>query len=97
MASALTTFFQLMTRRYERASTVLTSNKGCEEWDDIFGDDVMAAALMSSLVHQCHLVTIRGSSTSQTPNRREINLSMSTEVYFRIPNTNSKEGVSRWR
>ena len=35
-------FFQLMTRRYEHASTVLTSNKGFEEWGEIFGDDVMA-------------------------------------------------------
>ena len=55
-------FFQLMTRRYERASTVLTSNKGFEEWGDIFGDDVMAAALIDRLVHHCHLVTIRGNS-----------------------------------
>src|SRR5688572_26130615 len=52
----------LMTRRYERASTVLTSNKGFEEWGDIFGDDVMAAALIDRLVHHCHLVTIRGNS-----------------------------------
>jgi DNA replication protein DnaC len=35
-------FFQLMTRRYEHAATVLTSNKGFEDWGDIFGDDVMA-------------------------------------------------------
>ena len=55
-------FFQLMTRRYEHASTVLTSNKGFEEWGDIFGDDVMAAALIDRLVHHCHLVTIRGNS-----------------------------------
>jgi hypothetical protein len=37
-----------MKRRYEHASTVLTSNKGFEEWGDIFGDDVMAAALIES-------------------------------------------------
>jgi len=55
-------FFQLMTRRYEHASTVLTSNKGFEEWGEIFGDDVMAAALIDRLVHHCHLVTIRGNS-----------------------------------
>jgi DNA replication protein DnaC len=55
-------FFQLMTRRYDRASTVLTSNKGFEEWGDIFGDDVMVAALIDRLVHHCHLVTIRGNS-----------------------------------
>lgn len=55
-------FFQLMARRYEQASTVLTSNKGFEEWGDIFGDDVMAAALIDRLVHHCHIVTIRGNS-----------------------------------
>ena len=55
-------FFQLMTRRYEQASTVLTSNKGFEEWGDVFGDDVMAAALIDRLVHHCHIVTIRGNS-----------------------------------
>jgi hypothetical protein len=55
-------FFQLMTRRYEHAATVLTSNKGFEEWGEIFADDVMAAALIDRLVHHCHLVTIRGNS-----------------------------------
>jgi len=47
-------FFQLMTRRYEHAATVLTSNKGFEEWGEIFGDEVMAAALIDRLVHHCH-------------------------------------------
>ena len=55
-------FFQLMTRRYEHASTVLTSNKGFEELGDVFGDEVMAAALIDRLVHHCHIVTIRGNS-----------------------------------
>ena len=55
-------FFQLMTRRYERASTVLTSNKPFEEWGEIFGDEVMAAALIDRLLHHCHIVNIRGNS-----------------------------------
>src|SRR3954469_9936881 len=55
-------FFQLMTRRYEHASTVLTSNKGFEEWGDIFGDDVMAAALTDRLLKHCHPGTICGNS-----------------------------------
>src|SRR4051794_16757604 len=46
---------KLMTRRYEHASTVLTSNKGFEERGDIFGDDVMAAALIDRLVHHLSL------------------------------------------
>jgi DNA replication protein DnaC len=55
-------FFQLMSRRYERASTVLTSNKSFEEWGDVFGDDVMAAALIDRLLHHCHIINIRGNS-----------------------------------
>jgi DNA replication protein DnaC len=55
-------FFQLMNRRYERASTVLTSNKGFEQWGDVLGDDVMAAALIDRVLHHCHLVNIRGNS-----------------------------------
>jgi hypothetical protein len=39
-------FFQLMNRRYEHASTVLTSNKGFDQWGEVLGDDVMAAALI---------------------------------------------------
>jgi DNA replication protein DnaC len=55
-------FFQLINRRYEHASTVLTSNKGFEDWGQILGDDVMAAALIDRLVHHCHIVNIRGNS-----------------------------------
>ena len=55
-------FFQLINRRYERASTVLTSNKGFEEWGEILGDEVMAAALIDRLLHHCHIVNIRGNS-----------------------------------
>ena len=55
-------FFQLVNRRYERASTVLTSNKGFEEWGQILGDEVMAAALLDRILHRCHIVNIRGNS-----------------------------------
>ncbi len=55
-------FFQLRSRRYEHASTVLTISKSLEERGEIFGDEVMAAALIDRLVHQCHIVNIRGNS-----------------------------------
>ncbi|MEX1183335.1 MAG: IS21-like element helper ATPase IstB [Gemmatimonadota bacterium] len=55
-------FFQLMSRRYEHASTVLTSNKSFEEWGEVFGDEVMAAALIDRLLHHCHIINIRGNS-----------------------------------
>ena len=49
-------------RRYGNASTVLTSNKGFEQWGRILGDEVMAAALLDRLLHRCHIVNIRGNS-----------------------------------
>ena len=55
-------FFQLINARHERASTVLTSNKGFEEWGGVLGDEVMAAALIDRLLHHCHVVNIRGNS-----------------------------------
>jgi DNA replication protein DnaC len=55
-------FFQLLSRRYEHASTILTSNKGFEDWGEVLGDEVMAAALIDRLVHHCHIVNIRGNS-----------------------------------
>ena len=60
--SGATLFFQLVNRRYEVASTVLTSNKSFDEWGQILGDDVMAAALIDRLLHHCHIVNIRGNS-----------------------------------
>ena len=51
-------FFQLINARHERASTVLTSNKGFEEWGHVLGDEVMAAALIdrpaAPLPHRQH-------------------------------------------
>jgi hypothetical protein len=41
---------------------VLTSNKSFKEWGDIFGDSVVAAALLDRLLHHCHIVNIRGNS-----------------------------------
>jgi len=55
-------FFQLVNTRYERNSTVLTSNKSFKEWGDIFGDSVVAAALLDRLLHHCHIVNIHGNS-----------------------------------
>jgi DNA replication protein DnaC len=55
-------FYQLMSRRYEHASTVLTSNKSFEEWGEVFADEVMAAALIDRILHHCHIVNIRGNS-----------------------------------
>ena len=41
---------------------MLTSNKSFKEWGEVFGDAVVAAALLDRLLHHCHIVNIKGSS-----------------------------------
>jgi DNA replication protein DnaC len=55
-------FFQLVNARYERGSMILTSNRGFGEWGDIFGDQVVATALLDRLLHHAQVVQIEGSS-----------------------------------
>jgi DNA replication protein DnaC len=55
-------FFQLVSRRYERGSLLLTSNRSVGEWGTVFGDAVVATAILDRLLHHSHVVTIRGDS-----------------------------------
>jgi DNA replication protein DnaC len=54
--------FQLVSRRYERGSIIATSNKAFGEWGSVFGDDVLAAAILDRLLHHCDVVSINGPS-----------------------------------
>jgi len=54
--------FQLISIRYERASTILTSNYVFDEWGRIFDDHVVASAIIDRLVHHAHIFPINGSS-----------------------------------
>lgn len=55
-------FFQLISKRYERHSTIITTNKPLAQWADIFGDPVLANAILDRLLHHCHVVRIIGKS-----------------------------------
>lgn len=55
-------FFRLVTRRYERASLILTSNKGFADWGEVLGDSVMATAILDRLLHHATTVNIKGES-----------------------------------
>jgi DNA replication protein DnaC len=55
-------FFQLISRRYEKNTTIITSNRGFAEWGEIFGDNVIASAILDRLLHHCTVVNINGSS-----------------------------------
>jgi DNA replication protein DnaC len=54
--------FQLISRRYEKNSTILTSNKSYGEWGEIFKDHVIAAAVLDRLLHHSTTINIKGES-----------------------------------
>ena len=63
-------FFQLVSRRYERGAMLVTSNRAVGEWGSVFGDAVVATAILDRLLHHSHVVTIRGDSYRLREKRR---------------------------
>lgn len=63
-------FFQLVSRRYERGSVLLTSNRNVSEWGTVFGDPVVATAILDRLLHHSHVMMIRGDSYRLREKRR---------------------------
>jgi DNA replication protein DnaC len=63
-------FFQLVSRRYERGSLMITSNRSVGEWGAVFGDPVVATAILDRLLHHSHVITIRGDSYRLREKRR---------------------------
>src|ERR1700757_268157 len=63
-------FFQLVSRRYERGAMLVTSNRAVSEWGAVFGDPVVATAILDRLLHHSHVITIRGDSYRLREKRR---------------------------
>lgn len=55
-------FFQFVSHRYERSSTIITSNKSFGDWQELFGDPVIATAILDRLLHHSRVVNIKGHS-----------------------------------
>jgi DNA replication protein DnaC len=55
-------FFQFVSQRYEKNSTIITSNKSFADWQELFGDPVIATAILDRLLHHCKVVNIKGHS-----------------------------------
>lgn len=55
-------FYQVISKKYEHTSIIITSNKPFPDWGDIFNDDVIAAAIIDRLVHHSHIFKISGKS-----------------------------------
>jgi DNA replication protein DnaC len=65
-----TIFFQLVSARYERSSIILTSNKSYGDWGGIFGDPIIATAILDRLLHHSTTINIRGESYRLKDRRR---------------------------
>jgi DNA replication protein DnaC len=63
--------FQLISKRYERNSTIFTSNKSYGEWGEIFKDHVIAAAVLDRILHHCTTINIKGESYRLKERRRQ--------------------------
>ena len=79
--------FALVSRRYERGSIIVTSNRGFEAWGEILGDAMVAAALIDRLVHHATMVPLKGKSyrlrergTDTTPRAKPSRQARSTEL-----------------
>jgi DNA replication protein DnaC len=60
--------YEIVRARYERGSTILTSNRALEEWYPLFRDELMASAAMDRLLHHAHVLVLEGRSF-RTPTR----------------------------
>ena len=71
-------FFQLITKRYERNTTIFTSNKAFSAWNEVFSDITIASAILDRILHHCQVISIKGESY-RLKERKEM-MSRSTAV-----------------
>ena len=55
-------FFQFISYRYEKSSTIITSNKSFGDWQELFDDPVITTAILDRLLHHCKVINIKGHS-----------------------------------
>lgn len=53
-------FFEVISRRYENGSVIITTNKSFEQWGDIFSDNILSSAIIDRVVHHCTVIKING-------------------------------------
>jgi DNA replication protein DnaC len=53
-------FFEIISRRYEHGSVIITTNKSFEQWADIFADNILASAILDRIVHHSEIIKING-------------------------------------
>src|SRR5579863_2598342 len=83
-------FFQLVNGRYERGAMILTSNRGFAEWGEIFGDPVVATALLDRLLHHAVVIQIEGSSYRLRQHADLVPEHMRAKALITSPSTNPR-------
>jgi DNA replication protein DnaC len=63
--------FETFSQRYERASTLVTSNLPFEEWTEVFGSERLTGALLDRLTHHVHILEMNGDSFRLKHSRRK--------------------------
>jgi len=71
-AQGVDDLYEIITRRYERRSMIITSNRAMEEWGELFGNDLLASAALDRLTHHSQTLVIRGRSYRQLGRRKEV-------------------------
>jgi DNA replication protein DnaC len=76
-------FFQLVSRRYERGSIILTSNQSLGAWGEVFGDPVIASTILDRLLH--HSITVKHGRNAKPIFRAEIGLDAESAALYHRP------------
>jgi len=71
-AQAVDDLYEIISRRYEKRSIAITSNRAMEEWAELFGNDLLASAALDRLTHHAQTLIIRGRSYRQLSRRKEV-------------------------
>ena len=90
-------FFQLVSSRYEHASLILTSNLPFARWGDVFGDQVVAAAMIDRIVHHAEVLTLKGTSYRLRTSTDRLSALDKTGKSGRITNVNVAQFSSHER
>lgn len=67
-------FFQLISKRYENKSTIITTNLSFDRWEETFGDKTIANAIVDRLIHHSEIINIRGKSYRMKELKEQMNI-----------------------